>query len=461
MKKIYFITCIAIAIFTTGKVKSQDLTTYNLYIQNPVLLNPAYSLDSSKFRQFVNSHAQWTSLKGMPRSNTFGIYGTLNKNMGIGLGVFNLIQGITRNTNVHVSYAYRTKLDKNQILTFGITAGTMSDKLARNEIVVTDPNDPTISDNVYTRTTFSSRVGLAYLNRRFEVQLIMPQFLERNKISTYTIGMISYNYNISPMWNLKPSFMVRGVSTSPSQFDIDVVGTYDHAMWVQLGYRSNKSVVLGYGLNIKGFELGYIYQIESNNIAPTATGTHEIQLIYRIHKSKPIIQSSNIEVVPPPPPPPPVVEPKVVPPPPVVEPIVVPPPVVEPKVIPPPEKPIENPVKEKPGTFEIINIVYNSNSDVLSEDNITVLNNVVSILKEYPSLKAEISGHTDYYGATAYNKGLSDKRVKNCVNYIKSKGIDPKRIVKAKGYGETHPLVPNTTKDNLKTNRRVSFNFFY
>ena len=80
---------------------------------------------------------------------------------------------------------------------------------------------------------------------------------------------------------------------------------------------------------------------------------------------------------------------------------------------------------------------------------------IAKILKANPKLKIEIDGYTDNIGTKAYNLKLSLKRaeaVKNIlVNIYK---INPKKII-IKGFGESYPLVPNTTSTNRALNRRV------
>lgn len=290
MKKIYLITCIAIVFLATGQLKSQNLTTYNLYVQNPVLYNPAHTFDSLKVRAFVNSHVQWTGMDGAPKVNTFGLYGTFKKNMALGINVYNLTHGLLKNTNVNLSYAYKANLGKkgkkanDNYLLFGLSAGALLDNFNNGDIINSNPDDPTIVNNLYNQTTFSTRVGVAYYYKGLEVQFVMPQLFERNDVSTYSLGFLTYDYIINNNWTLKPSVMVRGVSTSPSQYDVNLAGIFKKAVWAQAGYRSNNSYTVGGGVNIKAFEVGYIYQIESNYITPAATGTHEIQLVYRFIK---------------------------------------------------------------------------------------------------------------------------------------------------------------------------------
>jgi outer membrane protein OmpA-like peptidoglycan-associated protein len=70
--------------------------------------------------------------------------------------------------------------------------------------------------------------------------------------------------------------------------------------------------------------------------------------------------------------------------------------------------------------------------------------------------------HTDSKGTDAYNLKLSQKRAESVVKYLLSKGIAPGRL-KAKGYGETMPVVPNSNPDGTDNplgrakNRRTDF----
>ena len=68
------------------------------------------------------------------------------------------------------------------------------------------------------------------------------------------------------------------------------------------------------------------------------------------------------------------------------------------------------------------------------------LDKLVEVMKTYSNMVIRIESHTDSRGKRAYNKYLSDKRAKSTRDYLISKGIDPKRIESAIGYGEERLL---------------------
>jgi outer membrane protein OmpA-like peptidoglycan-associated protein len=67
-----------------------------------------------------------------------------------------------------------------------------------------------------------------------------------------------------------------------------------------------------------------------------------------------------------------------------------------------------------------------------------------------------ISGHTDSDASNEYNYSLSAKRAKSVRDYLINMGIKKSRLI-IDFYGETMPLLPNTTELNMQKNRRVEF----
>ena len=82
------------------------------------------------------------------------------------------------------------------------------------------------------------------------------------------------------------------------------------------------------------------------------------------------------------------------------------------------------------------------------------LDELAKLLMKKPQWRVKISGHTDNVGKPAENMVLSKNRANALALYLESKGIDKSRFV-VKWYGQTQPLVPNTTAANKQKNRRV------
>jgi outer membrane protein OmpA-like peptidoglycan-associated protein len=100
------------------------------------------------------------------------------------------------------------------------------------------------------------------------------------------------------------------------------------------------------------------------------------------------------------------------------------------------------------------NIFFDVNQYDIKPASQIELDDVVRLLIENPLLTIQINGHTDNVGKTADNLLLSENRARSVVNYLKSKGIDPKRL-SFKGFGDTQPVSPNTTDAGRAQNRRT------
>ncbi|MDZ4845876.1 MAG: thrombospondin type 3 repeat-containing protein [Chitinophagales bacterium] len=99
-------------------------------------------------------------------------------------------------------------------------------------------------------------------------------------------------------------------------------------------------------------------------------------------------------------------------------------------------------------------INFESDKAALKTASYPMLDEIVSILKEYPDYNLKMGGHTDNVGEDQYNIDLSQARMDGVKSYLVSKGIPLIRI-EATGYGERKPLVSNNTAEGRMQNRRV------
>lgn len=106
--------------------------------------------------------------------------------------------------------------------------------------------------------------------------------------------------------------------------------------------------------------------------------------------------------------------------------------------------------------YTINDILYDYNSDVLSNKSRFILREFARFLKSNPTIKIMIQGHTDSDGDDVKNLDLSDRRAKGVKSYLISLGIEDDRL-EAKGFGEAKPKVENDTPENKAKNRRTEF----
>lgn len=102
------------------------------------------------------------------------------------------------------------------------------------------------------------------------------------------------------------------------------------------------------------------------------------------------------------------------------------------------------------------NIFFEFDKATLLPQSYVELDRLYKLLIEVPTIKIEISGHTDSKGSATYNQSLSERRAKTVVEYLVARGIGMDRLT-YKGYGLTQPIATNDTEEGRALNRRTEF----
>ncbi|MCS6981938.1 MAG: OmpA family protein [Flavobacteriales bacterium] len=109
--------------------------------------------------------------------------------------------------------------------------------------------------------------------------------------------------------------------------------------------------------------------------------------------------------------------------------------------------------------FDLRSIAFKPNSTKVEPESFPILNQLAALLKENPSYRLEVIGHTDGSNertTDAYLRELSLKRAEAVKEYLVSKDIDPGRII-TKGMGRDMPIADNNTPEGRAKNRRIEF----
>lgn len=84
------------------------------------------------------------------------------------------------------------------------------------------------------------------------------------------------------------------------------------------------------------------------------------------------------------------------------------------------------------------------------------LDAVAGMLRKYPTLRVEISGHTDSVGNEEDNVRLSQERADAVKQFLVDAGIEEARVT-TRGAGPSEPIADNGTKKGRAKNRRIEF----
>jgi outer membrane protein OmpA-like peptidoglycan-associated protein/Tol biopolymer transport system component len=115
-----------------------------------------------------------------------------------------------------------------------------------------------------------------------------------------------------------------------------------------------------------------------------------------------------------------------------------------------------------PDEYYVLNsIIFEFDKYVLDEGAMKEADRLIGVMKKYPDLLVELTGHSDAVGADEYNIRLSKRRAESVAQYLIEHGISADRIT-AKGIGEAQPVAINRYEDGSdspegrRLNRHVS-----
>lgn len=107
-------------------------------------------------------------------------------------------------------------------------------------------------------------------------------------------------------------------------------------------------------------------------------------------------------------------------------------------------------------SYRVNDIKYATNSAEITKPSEFVLDELIAFLRENPTLKIRIDGHTDDVGSLEDNMALSNDRAFTVSEYLQRQGIAGARL-SFKGWGPTKPLTTNGTPEGRAQNRRTEF----
>lgn len=104
-----------------------------------------------------------------------------------------------------------------------------------------------------------------------------------------------------------------------------------------------------------------------------------------------------------------------------------------------------------------LKIEFDFDSARIREESYPLLNELAKALKTeaLKGRKVVLSGHCDYVGTQEYNQKLSERRAASVKAYLAERGGVAAETLRTEGFGETRPLVKNTSAANRQRNRRV------
>ncbi len=289
MKKLllYILILISLPIF------AQQDPQYNMYMFNPLAINPAYAGSRDALSIAAIHRSQWVGFEGAPTTQNFAIHSPIaNNKMGVGLQILNDKIGPNNTLAISADYAYKIRFDKGN-LALGLRGSLYNYQINWSEIEYKDSRDnanksgkesfmiPSFDFGMYYSTAKSyigieaAHLSQGQINLKGNTDIINNTYQQEMQL-TLTAG---HAFKINDNVVFKPSILFRTNQYANFLLDINASVLLKNKLWVGASYRKNYGVAAIFEYYItEEFRVGYSYDFPLNKIATSTSGSHEIFL---------------------------------------------------------------------------------------------------------------------------------------------------------------------------------------
>lgn len=233
---------------------------YSQYLQNGLVINPAYTGTRGVLTGFLSYRMQWMGTSGSPLLQSLSVHSPMkNDKVALGLIAQFMKYGATRSTSIYGSYAYHIKLKKGK-MAFGLKAGVDLSNTDYTGLYLNDPDDPVFKTNDKSLVLPNAGAGVYYFSDRVFAGFSIPSFLSYrrsgNGSTTPYHSFSQYDFLISagalisvaPILKFKPSILIDYSlqdTRKLTQFDINGNFIIADLIWAGGSWRISEQVAVG------------------------------------------------------------------------------------------------------------------------------------------------------------------------------------------------------------------------
>ena len=286
MKKILLF--LAVSAMMTSAVAQQDAQLTHFFFNNQTF-NPGATAINDKICVGLTMRNQWVGFTGAPKTGVLNFSMPFARQNGFGITAIADQAGQANDVSVKASYSFHADLKNGRKLGLGIDAGIINKGYSPGFKAV-DAGDASIA--VGSAMTPDVGVGIFYKSPSLYFGVSSQKLLESKVIiggtsethirrHYYITG--GYNYQMNPMWLLKPSFLIKSDGTVP-QFDVNALAEWNQKIFAGVTYRYQDAVAALVGYKVGDLTISYAYDFTTNGLKEPkvggSQGTHEIYLAY-------------------------------------------------------------------------------------------------------------------------------------------------------------------------------------
>jgi type IX secretion system PorP/SprF family membrane protein len=242
---------------TTSRNISFAYPVYSQYLQNGLIINPAYAGSREVLSFFTSGRMQWGEIDGAPRMETVSLHSLLkNDRVGLGLTGQFMQYGVTSLISVYGNYAYHLRVGSGKLSLalrggFDYSSNNYSklENITRPDEVFADDSNPFFKGNV--------GFGTYYYNKKLFIGAAIPSFLGYSSNQSGDIIMKPFsNMNVqvsagilvtfSKALKLKPSVFVDYSTdkTKPLRMDLNANLIIYDIVWIGGSWRTSENVAV-------------------------------------------------------------------------------------------------------------------------------------------------------------------------------------------------------------------------
>jgi len=277
-------------LLVTASAMAQFEAGYSQYMFNGLAINPAYAGSQQSLSMSVISRFQSPAINGSASTQTLSAHsGIKGKKIGLGLMVITDKIGVTRQTGLYASFAYKIRFS-NSTLSLGLQGGGTSVQSDYSQLLIKQPGDPLVAGDI---REFQPNIGAGvyYHTKMFYAGLSMPQMIDelndnftQLKPLIFTSGIV---FRLTEALKLKPNLLVRLIDGQLVELNYNMNLLIHEILWVGVSYRPTSSIAGLIEIQITDqLRLGYAYDATLSELRRADSGSHEILLNYRLRFSK-------------------------------------------------------------------------------------------------------------------------------------------------------------------------------
>ena len=280
----------AMIVFASLSAMAQQDPLYSQYINNPLLINPAYSGSTTDLAASVMYRKQWAGFEGSPVTMNANAHMALSNNrMGAGLMLLRDQVGADKTTEVTLSYGYHLPLSTDLKLSFGLQGGFVNYQTDYSNVTF-DPADGKFVNQSEWKPNVGT--GLILRSEKFMLGLSVPKLLkttgtvEQYSTSLYNqhaYALAAYVFQLSYRIKVKPWVLARMVSGAPVSLDYAAALKVDDSYSLGLFTRNLSTYGAFAQINLgDNLRFAYVFELPTGKSVGTQFTTHEVTLGVRL-----------------------------------------------------------------------------------------------------------------------------------------------------------------------------------